>query len=364
MRLYKLKLFVLLLLCLACRERTDSSILFTEDRLLKNDLTSYIHKVNLLDLNLPEDITIGAIQNLIFYEDDMVLSENGNTSSLLIFGQNGDFKRQLLKLGGGPGEYFNIDFFMVTADLIYIYDRHKMNLLVYDYKDLNFISSIKLDYYLVGGIAIDDQNNLFLVSDHTLDDGHYKGYGFVNFNENKENFLAQKPHLIEGHQPSAFSIYDGRVFLTEAFTEKTYEISSGNLEEVSHIDFGTRAIGKNIAKLEEADDFHDLLDRGSFRFVAHHYMKEEGWDIFNFYHENIEQIHIGFHNRQTGLNHTYIPQSTFEYYLIQPLRIKDKVRYSVLYPGESKSADLHKLGIESIEKLTILSYKFNLESIR
>lgn len=358
--LNKIKYILGLLIFFSCSGRDNSYILFAENKLLEDDIYSYIGQINSLELEVPDDIIIGAIENIEFYRSKIVLSENGLSSSLLIFDLNGKYNRRLEKLGSGPDEYSNIDFFILTDDQIFIYDRLKTSFLVYDFKSLNYVKSIKLDYYLVGGKAYDDKGNLFLVSDHRMDDGYYKGYGFVNFNLNTEEFNARKPSIIEAFQPAAFSQINGQLFFTEGFTEKVYQISLGVMEDICEINFGPYAISSKILDLEEAEDFHKLLLRNDYRFVLHHYMEEESWKSFNFYHKNIDEIMVGFHHTDSDRNYTFKPQSSLESLLIQPLAVNNEFRYLILYPDEIKAEELQKLGIPTVNNITLLSYQFNL----
>lgn len=363
MKLFKYKILLFLLICFSCDHKEKTAFIFSDEILLEDNLLVYIDEINLVELNTPEYVNNGTIEKIVFYKYEIILLENGTNNSLLFFDRFGNFRKRLVKLGSGPGEYFNIDFFMITQDLIYIYDRGKMSFLIYDYNDLNFVKSIKLDYYLLGGMALNDENNLFIISDHELDDGNYKGYGFVNFNLNTEKFFSRKPAIIEGFQSSAIVQSDNQILFIEAFTEKIYQISPGLMKEINQINFGSYEMSTKIMELQEAEDFYELLDQSDFRFVSHHYMDQNNWRSFNFYHKNTNDIRVGLHHVESGVNYTLKSQNSFESLLLEPITVHDNLRYLVLYPGEVKKEDLSKLGISSVNNITLLSYQFNIEKL-
>ena len=82
--------------------------------------------------------------NQLWMDESVILISSFN-SGLIMFGQNGNFIRQIGKNGRGPGEYLSILHFDVIKDTIYISSTGKRGFLRYTF-DGTFCDEINLNY--------------------------------------------------------------------------------------------------------------------------------------------------------------------------------------------------------------------------
>ncbi|HUX55471.1 MAG TPA: 6-bladed beta-propeller [Bacteroidales bacterium] len=117
--------------------------------------TSYFaDTVIYIPLETTKESFIRSIYQL--WMNDSVILINNWGGGLLMFKQNGKFKRQIGKKGRGPGEYGNIYHFDVIRDTIYISSTVRRGFLRYTF-DGTFCDEIKLNYEPAYFSSTDDQ---------------------------------------------------------------------------------------------------------------------------------------------------------------------------------------------------------------
>jgi hypothetical protein len=131
MRKVGLLLFTLIVLSCSSNEenRSISQIDFSNPQLIDENIQDWIHIEKSNQLAIPDSIPIGRITQVEFTESELVMLEVGISTSILVFDREGVFQRQLHKQGTGPGEYAQIEFFVLRDDSILVYDRSQQKLI-------------------------------------------------------------------------------------------------------------------------------------------------------------------------------------------------------------------------------------------
>ncbi|WP_339867767.1 6-bladed beta-propeller [uncultured Algoriphagus sp.] len=346
--------FLVVVLICACKGGSQNVIEFYDANIGSNDLSQIFEVKSFVPLSIPDSINFGIIQDVQYTNDEIIVLENGLNNSILFFDSLGHFTRQLSKLGNGPGEYIEIEFFTMTGTSVVLYDRNQSKLIYYDLRTLNYISETKLDFLLVGGLGLTD-DQLLLISDSQ----EKTGYIFYQASTDSFDHFPQSPGVIEGYIPQAISTdLLGQGYLTQAFTEQVYKIRNNALALEFRIDFGSKSIPTTVLETSDANDFYDILSSGAYYFAAHNILKNENFVAFNFFNENIENVELGLVDLNSGETLRYSPDSHFDYVIMRPLSVRRGEFQTVLLPEEVDPSSLLNLGIkiQATEYPILVSY--------
>ena len=88
------------------------------------NLSEYASDVRYIPLETSESSLIAEIQQIVYEDKKMVISDNNYNCYL--FDNNGTLQRRVGSIGRGPGEYQFITYIMVHSHLIFLHDRFKM----------------------------------------------------------------------------------------------------------------------------------------------------------------------------------------------------------------------------------------------
>ncbi|WP_439490354.1 6-bladed beta-propeller [Algoriphagus sp.] len=334
--------FLVVVLICACKGGNQNVIEFYDANIGSKDLSQIFEVKSFVPLNIPDSINFGIIQDVQYTNDEIIVLENGLNNSILFFDLQGGFTRQLSKLGTGPGEYIEIEFFTLTDSSVVLYDRNQSKLIYYDLKTLNYISETKLDFLLVGGFGLTN-SQLLLISDSQ----EKTGYIFYQLLTGSMDHLPQGAGAIEGYIPQAISTDQlGQGYLAQAFTEQIYKIGNSALDLEFRIDFGSKRIPTKVIETSDANDFYDILSSGAYYFAAHNILKNENVVAFNFFNENIENVELGLVDLNSGETLRYSPDSHMDYVIMRPLSVRRGEFQTVVLPEEVDLSSLLDLGIK------------------
>ena len=332
---------VSVVLVFACNNINQNVIEFYDVNIGSNDLSQIFEVKSFVPLNIPDSINFGIIQDVQYVNNEIIVLENGLNNSILFFDSLGNFTRQLSKLGNGPGEYIEIEFFTMTSSSVVLYDRNQSKLIYYDLRTLNYISETKLDFLLVGGLGLTD-DQLLLISDSQ----EKTGYIFYQASTDSFNHLPQGPGVIEGYIPQAISTdLLGQGYLAQAFTEQVYKVGNNTLDLEFRIDFGSKSIPSKVLETSDANDFYDILSSGAYYFAAHNILIREEILAFNFFNENIENLELAVVDLNSGESLRFSPDSHLDYVLMRPLSVRRGEFQTVLLAEEVDHSSLLNLGI-------------------
>lgn len=358
MKKYFTLIYIFLIFSCSSRNFEGNIVLldFTNPQLVDEAIQDWIQIEESIQLNIPDSILVGKVIQLEFTESELYVLENGINSSILIFDRKGSFQKQLLKLGNGPGEYSQIDFFILTENSILVYDRSYQKLITYSLSDLSVIQEYKANDYYMGGFGSLADNNLFLVLDTELEAEIYKGYGFFTSDFKQINLNPQFSGYIEAFLTNSISYFDQQPYLVQPFSEKVYQIGQDSLFLSYQIDFGKNKIPKEVSEVIEAEEFYDILGSGSYYFAVHNLLIKEDYVAFNFYNKNIDNINFALIQNDKVLR--FPINSNLEELFLKPLTVREGKFQNILLPGEYDKEIMSMLSLTEInyEKPILVSY--------
>ena len=167
-------LFCALFFLSACTSKPSSSVTIEDDTLpveetfkeidLANNLkdcgkplllSDIVKDVEYVKLETQDNILVGDIKQLKRTEK-FVFIYSRNQNHVMMFDTSGRFIRKIGRVGQGPGEVTNINFFTVSDSLVFIYPFSRNgSLTVYDMRDNIFVKEIPLKWPNFYSEAID-----------------------------------------------------------------------------------------------------------------------------------------------------------------------------------------------------------------
>lgn len=291
-----------------------------------------------------------------FTNSEIILLETGISSSILVFDRNGTLKSQLLNQGTGPGEYSQIEFFVLRENSILIYDRSTQRFIDYTMSDFSQFQEYKAPDYFVGGIGRLAEDGLFLVSDSELEAEIYKGYGFFNADFSPPQYQPQFSGNIEAFLPQSISSFLGKNYLVQPFSDKVFEIEKDSLKLSFKIDFGSKKVPLETSEVIDAEEFYRILENGSYYFAPHNLLIGEKSVGFNFFKESMDNLNFGL--IQNGQAYRFSIDSDLKELFLKPIAVREDLFHTILLPGEYNEEVIELLNLTEVdyEKPILVSY--------
>lgn len=328
-------------------ESNLNSIRYIDPISVNENFSDWINVEEALLLKVPDSISIGAIKQIEFTNSSIYILEDGITSSILIFNRVGEFIRHLLKLGSGPGEYVQIDFFIINENDITIYDRSQMKLISYSLDDFSVFQAYDMEDYLVGALAVSNASSVFFVSDSDMETGIQKGYGFSEQNFSNFKFNLQPSGFVEGFLPQSISHFGDKYFLVQPFSDRVYQIGKDSLSLVDKIDFGSKRIPEKVSTFDRAEDLYETLSSDSYYFAPTNLLVRDSVIAFNFFNETIDDLNFGLiHNGQA---YRFSIDSDLKELFLKPIAVREDLFHTVLLPGEYNEEVTELLNLTEVD---------------
>lgn len=142
----------------SCKSKTSSTILSAgqEENITTINLdnskesaellySSFFKEPKTIILETTENCLIKRIHGIEIFNEKIYIHDD-KMKRLFVFDIDGKFKGEIGKPGAGPGEYVELSDFTIDRknNVIYLWDEAKRNVLKYDLKTTNFVSSVHI----------------------------------------------------------------------------------------------------------------------------------------------------------------------------------------------------------------------------
>lgn len=365
---FLLGLFILIVLS-HCRRKNEviGKILnFQEVAGEKYDLSDLTDGIEVMPLYLPDTITLGKIQSIRYFEPYWIMHDPDFTQSVYLFDESGMFVNRLQRNGEGPGEYLSLSSYMVFENTMVVYDRALRRINWYSYPEFEFLKDKKIGDYFQDLIFLGDIGHVFALSDDIWEESLYKGAMFLDKDLSAVKNFPKPSGVIELTQGANISFTENNFYYSEPLTEIVYQIDSIEMKPLFKINFGKHEIPKTGIEMVEAEDFHELLQRGDYAFGIHNFNIKESMISFNFYHKSFEVVKLGLYDLNSQ-KFGVVNEITEEKFLLRPLNVSSGCSINILYPDEYDENMLENLGV-NLDKIIpqnqtplplLLKYKWN-----
>ena len=208
------------------------------------DYSSWMEdSVLVVPLETREDCLVGEISKLVYNNHRIYVADN-LSKAVYVFDESGRLQSKVRSVGNGPQEYLDVTAFTAKDGMMYIYDKMKRKIFVYD-DDGQFLYS--KDASKIWGTEMFFQgNNLYMFNDGSRTDMGYYSLFKLDTAEGKDEAEASFP--FEYQETAGWSI-DRYVSATKdeaLFTIWPYDVlyllKDGKSGPVCKVDFGNRRL--------------------------------------------------------------------------------------------------------------------------
>ena len=269
-----------------CRHGGNSGIETIEIQDLRPQevlLSKFASGMETIRLETGDDCLIGMIGG-IKADSSRIYIADAVTRSLLIFNRNdGSFITKLHKQGRGPGEYLEINDFLIDekAETIEILDSGKKHILVYDIGSLGFIREIG---YPATAWAFHKKDNLYYLDSRRMSnviDGVRTNSNVITFDPSTNNLKALFDYTRPEKENRAFWLAgfgygrNGELYFSQIWDNTFYRLEKDATVSVLKVDGGRKEIPQNIkiGSYEQQEQFLQTND-GGYMFYKLTYMDD------------------------------------------------------------------------------------------
>ncbi len=254
--------------------------------------TFFIHEESkYIPLQTIEQSLIGDIVKVRLHNNEIFILDKSR-KSIIVFRIDGQYNRELAKMGKGPGEYIVIRDFYIANENLYILDNDG-SIIGYDIENLDFMVEYKKpdEMFNVHNFFVDSK--YFYLSYHNIDKNDYYIHVCVpqkgQFKEidnlvkmstvaSADAGLMMDTHEAGSIQPITCDAECGFVF-NQSFDNYIYEIKNGMILKRYEMDFGDFGF-PNELKMQRLEEKLKYARQNSEARVLGNYAKYEEKFIF------------------------------------------------------------------------------------
>ncbi|WP_307757468.1 6-bladed beta-propeller [uncultured Mediterranea sp.] len=216
------------------------------------DYSSWVEdSVLVVPLETRDDCLIGEISNLV-YQNHRIYIADGLSKAVYVFDESGHLYSKVRAIGNGPEEYLEISAFSVLNGRMFIYDKMKEKIFIYN-DDGQFLYT--KDVSKIWGREMFFQgNDLYLFNSSSRTDMGYYSLFKLDTEEGKDEAKASFP--FEYQETAGWSInrYTSAVENEVLFTmwpyDMLYLLKNGIPRPVYKVDFGNRRLPEQYIKAD------------------------------------------------------------------------------------------------------------------
>lgn len=327
------------------------------------NLDAIIDSVYYIKLETNPDCLIGSIDKILFFNDKILIIENLQRKSVLMFNDNGKFVKKIGTEGRGPGEYVTIR--DVALDInnksIVFLDDYGGKLLFYDL-DGNFVTHKKLYYYPTAFSILNDDSFLFYqgrsinihipaITEYNLlfskSDQSISGKAIsYSYRDKYKSFSMGSLH--------SFNASENGVMFCPPYANEIYKITGrNNVVEKYTLNIGPKDVLNAMGPSTTNDDFTNLLNTGNY-----YYFDGPAIESDNFLYFYIGRGGDCFFSKKTkklfyGNSYRFNPDSTKVLSFTKPITVKNNYFVSIIVPNRLVKGLKYRKTNEFIQKVII-----------
>ena len=270
------------------------------------DISAILDTVKFVKLELTEESLIGNINKVIVFEDRIYVLDT-RTYSLFVFNIDGEYLFKISKIGKGPEEYIQLDFFDIdyVNRQIVLTDLMGYWILRYDLKG-NYISRQKIPFWIEGIVPIFDKGvvvyanhrdnkrkikqeyNIFYLDSLMQILKAYFPYNSSNFKNPRIKFSTP--------QEGSFYMYNKNMHFFSAFKNQVYQVAEDGLKPKYSFDFEGKVFNEKY--LNQKNKLKKYMDKGDFYRLGY-VLENDDFVIFSFYQNSLRIGHFGYYSKNS-----------------------------------------------------------------
>lgn len=271
------------------------------------DISAILDTVKFVKLESTDKSFIGNINKVIVFEDRIYVLDI-QTSSLFVFNMDGKFIFKISRIGRGPEEYIQLDFFDIDLEnkQIVLTDLMGYWMLRYDLEG-NYVSRKKIPFWIEGVVPIfnngavvysnhrnnnsklGQEYNIFYLDSLMQISKAYFPYKSSNFDNPRIKFITP--------QSGSFYTYNKSRYFFSPYKDQVYQITEEGLNPKYLFDFEGKAFNEEY--LSQKNELKRYMEKGEFYSLVG-VLENDDYVIFSFYLTSNPIGHIGYYSKKSG----------------------------------------------------------------
>ncbi|MBR9777466.1 MAG: 6-bladed beta-propeller [Cytophagales bacterium] len=262
-------IFSFLFLC-SCSNTSNNNNLGSQNMAIPipeeniDKFSEVFNKVNYITVQLPLESSIGQADKVIITEDNIFIGDFYQNPKVIILDKEGNFLSCINAFGEGPGEYTQINDFVIHHEDPKVLILSTKKILAFDFNG-NFVE--ELDRPISGGykfLATKKDELIFYVPPNisSADPKHGDNILFSYENQKVHPFFTSKfmEEKIPFFADRNILVYlDNKTFFTKHFSDTIYVFEGKELKEKMYLDFeNSRKLKLNIFQEHDSNILNNL----------------------------------------------------------------------------------------------------------
>lgn len=194
----------------------------------------------------------------------------------------------------------DIEDFFVEEEKIYIYERSRQKIFIFNWRDGDFLRSISSDVYFVEFEHLNGQFILY-ADDNNFQEGHPKrGRLQVYENSLTDLVLSTGVYIIgrdDFDSPQRFFKFNGKLFFLDLHNDTIFSFDNQKIKSEFLVDFGSKKIPQELINSND----NELITKEFFKkkYIGFsHYLITTSEIVAFWYRSGFEQFFVWYDNRQ------------------------------------------------------------------
>lgn len=247
---------------------------------------------------------LSTIDKTIFFDKKIYVLDR-NFSKLCVFDSLGKYITTIGELGEAPGQYQNINDFLIDRKrkIIVLYSNDSMSMFTYDLFG-KFIERVKLPFFAYSFTQLDNESYLFYANFNTTD----KRYNIYQTNLKGEIIRKQFPYTKKQNVGIGFSGFltpsciENTNNLSIGLTDTVFQLSKNKVETKYYFNFNDKTL-ENNTRFDHNSFFRNGLD---YSILRSNFIETEDICFYDYQHKRV--INFGFFFKDGLINYNFNKQ--------------------------------------------------------
>ena len=248
-------------------EHVISVLPHIEDDWLGLNLSLYLDSVKYVKLELTKESIIGKLDKVVIYDERIYILDT-QTSSLFVFDMEGRYLHKIARIGQGPEEYIQLDFFDIDKENKHVVLTDLMDYWVMRY-DLNgnFLFRQKIPVWCEGVSVLPNKGIVLYSNFRDNSDELEQEYNLLYLDSTMNIKQAYFPYNYVEERPATsmkgqFYAFKDNLYFTFPGGNTVYQITGDSLINKYQFDFGKDIL--QIENITNPDQFTERLKSGKY----------------------------------------------------------------------------------------------------
>jgi len=260
------------------KNKTIETITVNTENIISFEYDKYVSENSIIPLQIKQDHYLGNVKKL--YIQDNIAAIISNEKVFIYAINDGSLLHVIDRKGKGPGEYQAIDDIYIENEFVYVLDRLKRAILIFDLNG-NYINMIETGLIGYSFIKTDKDHFAIYINSDISKESDYR----LNLYSLRDNNIEKKFFKISEAEYRWQYIIDlrnficnqGKIFFLYSFNYEIYDIQENKIKPAYIVDFGKNKVPPHFLRR----NYDDIME-----FTIKAFRKNYIYSIIGFHHTN------------------------------------------------------------------------------